>query len=63
MRRVLAILLVFGFGSGCAHDHRQLTNKQVAIGVVVVVGAAALLYLAIAQCHKGASYCDNSPNP
>jgi hypothetical protein len=47
--------------SGCAH--KQLTNRQVAIGAAVVVGVGLLLYLAIEQCNKGAAYCDNSPNP
>jgi hypothetical protein len=61
MCRSLVMVVVLLFGSGCAH--KQPTNKQVAIGAAVVVGLGLLLYLAIAQCDKGAAYCDNSDDP
>jgi hypothetical protein len=32
-------------------------------GAGVVVGVALLLYLAVEQCHKGASFCDDEPAP
>jgi len=56
-----ALVLALALVAGCAHSNRQLTNKQVAIGIGVAAGAALLLYLAIEQCHKGASYCDDEP--
>ena len=46
--------------SGCAHGH-PLTNRQVAIGVIVGSAAVVLIVLAVTQCHKGAAYCDDSP--
>jgi hypothetical protein len=56
----LAVCLALA-ANGCAH--KQPTNKQIAIGIGVVVGLSLLLYLAIEQCNKGANFCDNSPNP
>lgn len=61
MKRAIAFLLCAALAGGCAH--KQLTNKQVAIGVGAVVGVALLLYLAISQCHKGANFCDNQDDP
>lgn len=61
MRSVMALTLSAALASGCAH--KQLTNKQVAIGVGAVVGITLLVYLAIAQCNKGANFCDNDADP
>ncbi len=62
MRMILALLLCGALASvGCAH--KQVTNKQVAIGIGVVVGLSLLLYLAVSQCNKGANFCDNEPTP
>lgn len=60
MRRISALLVALTLTSGCAH--RQLTNRQLATGGAVVVGIAALLWLAVAQCRKSAAFCDNSPS-
>jgi hypothetical protein len=62
--RALAALLVvamLGVNVGCAH--KQLTNRQLAVGGAAIVGLGLLLFLAVHQCQKGASYCDNSPAP
>lgn len=62
--RALALVVSLGLaGSGCARQHHQLTNRQFAIGAGAVVGLALLLYLAVEQCHKGASFCDDDPPP
>ncbi len=60
MRRISAILFAASLASqpGCAH--RQLTNEQVAAGVVIAAGVAGLVYLAVQQCHKGVNYCESS---
>jgi hypothetical protein len=58
---VVAVVLATGATAGCAH--KQPTDRQLVIGAAVVVGLGLLLYLAVEQCHKGANYCDNSPNP
>jgi hypothetical protein len=59
---VVSILgVAMATSSGCAG--KQPTNRQLAIGGAAVVGLALLLYLAVAQCDKGANFCDNSPNP
>ena len=52
MTRPLTALVLCGAlaSGGCAH--KQLTNKQVAIGIGVVVGLSLLLYLAISQFAK-----------
>ena len=55
----LALALGLGANPGCAH--RQVTNREVAIGAVAVVGVTALVWLAIVQCRKSAAFCDNSP--
>lgn len=55
------VVALSGASVGCAH--KQPTNRQVAIGAAVVVGLGLLLYLAIEQCNKGPTYCDNSASP
>jgi hypothetical protein len=57
---VVAVSLL-GAGTGCAHDH-QLTNRQVVVGAAIGAGVILLVVLAVTQCHKGAAYCDNSPD-
>ena len=61
MKTLVAPFLALSLATGCAHGSHQLTNKQVAIGVGVAVGVGLLVYLAVAQCHKGASFCDDAP--
>ena len=63
MRSIAIVLMLALPGAGCARQHHQLTNRQVAIGAGVVVGFALLLYLAVEQCNKGASFCDDDPPP
>jgi hypothetical protein len=58
---VVLALATAATGVGCAH--RQPTNRELVIGGAIVVGLGLLIYLAVEQCHKGANYCDNSPNP
>ena len=63
MRSIVFVLLLALPGAGCAKQNHQLTNRQFAIGAGVVVGVALLLFLAVEQCHKGASFCDDDPPP
>ena len=64
MRKVLAVSLVtagLATSPGCAHNHYQLTNRQVAIGAAVIDGVTLLVLLAVNQCSKGGTFCDESP--
>jgi hypothetical protein len=61
MRFAAAAVLAATLASspGCAHH--QLTNKEVAIGAVVMVMIGGLVYLGVSQCQKGASFCEDKP--
>jgi hypothetical protein len=51
--------LALAASSGCAHA--QLTNRELAIGAVAVTVVSLIVYLAVIQCRKGPTYCDNAP--
>ena len=59
--RIAALLAVASLASQPACAHRQLSNEQVAFGVVVAAGVTGLVFLAVTQCRKGQTYCESAP--
>jgi hypothetical protein len=57
---VLLTMVVASLAAQPSCAHRQLTNGEVAVGVVAAAGLAGLIYLGVQQCHKGPAYCQNT---
>jgi hypothetical protein len=57
VKRVALVTALALAGSGCGHN-KQLTNRQVALGVVGAAAVVGLIILLSLQCNELTETCD-----